>query len=162
MDVLSLPDLMWLLLLLPFLLGSVNAVSGYGTLLQRGDGATPENFATVAEVGSISGPNWAVEMFDTTSHSDAASGNFRTRKPSLIDPGDLSFDIWYIPGDAGHEALRTDMFNRTIRNWRLIDPNASQTANLVGFISEMGHEWPTDEKITRSISITLIGEPTFS
>ena len=63
-----------------------DAISGYGTLLKRGDGGAPEVFTTVPEVGSISGPSMETDEAEVTSHSSAASGAFKEFILTLLCP----------------------------------------------------------------------------
>ena len=45
-----------------------SAIAAYGTLLKLGDGGTPENFTTIAEVRDIGGPELGADVVDVTSH----------------------------------------------------------------------------------------------
>ncbi|MCS6297164.1 MAG: outer capsid protein Hoc [Nitrospira sp.] len=140
-----------------------DAIAAYGTLLKRGDGNTPETFTNIAEVKSISGPNMSSDVIDVTTHSSAAAGAWREKIASLIDPGELSFDINFIPDAAGHIALRTDFVNRTKRNFKIQFPNiAATTWTIEGIVTGFECEAPTDDVLAASITITITKAPTFS
>jgi hypothetical protein len=103
-----------------------NAISSFGTLLKKGDGGSPETFATVAEVGDIDGPDTAVDMEDVTNHG--SSGGWKEKIPTIIDGGSISFPLNLINTDVTHNAttgLQADLKNRTKRNWRLVYPDGS-------------------------------------
>lgn len=138
------------------------AISGYGTLLKRGDGGSPETFTTVGEVRSISGPSMETDEADVTTHSSAAAGAFREFILTLIDAGSVEFDINYVPADATHIGLRNDFLGRTKRNWQIILPGSIQTISFSGYVKTMPLEFPTDDAITAKISIRCTGAPTFS
>lgn len=140
-----------------------DAIAAYGTLLKRGNGAGPEVFSTIAEVKSISGPNMSSDVIDVTTHSSAAAGAWREKIASLIDPGELSFDINFIPAAQGHIDLRTDFVNRTKRNFQLQFPDAGPTIwSIEGIVTSFEIEAPTDDVLSASITITITKAPTFS
>jgi hypothetical protein len=76
-----------------------DAHTGYGALLQRGDGASPENFVTILGVKSITGPNFQRGTHDTTTNDRAATSNFREFIGGLVDGGEISFDANFLPRD---------------------------------------------------------------
>jgi len=138
------------------------AISGYGTLLKRGDGGSPETFSTVGEVRSISGPSMETDEIDVTTHSSAAAGAFKEFIMGLIDAGSVEFDTNYVPSDGTHIGLRNDFLNRTKRNWQIVLPGAIQTISFAGYVKSMPFEFPVDDAITQKISIRCTGAPTFS
>jgi len=138
------------------------AISGYGTLLKRGDGGSPETFSTVGEVRSISGPSMETDEAEVTTHSSAASGAYKEFILTLIDAGSVEFETNYVPSDVTHIGLRTDFINRTKRNWQIVLPGAIQTISFSGYVKSMPFEFPVDDAITQKISIRCTGAPTFS
>lgn len=138
------------------------AISGYGTLLKRGDGGSPETFSTVGEVRSMSGPSMETDEIDVTTHSSAAAGAFKEFIMGLIDAGSVEFDVNYVPSDPTHIGLRTDFLNRTKRNWQIVLPGAIQTISFAGYVKSMPFEFPVDDAIMQKISIRCTGAPTFS
>ena len=140
-----------------------NAIAAYGTLLQVGDGAGPEVFTTIAEVKSISGPSFSSEVIDVTTHSSAAAGAWREKIASLIDPGELSFDINLVPTDTQHVALRTDMVNRTKRNFKIVFPDSGTTTwQIAGFVTGFEVNAETDGVLEASLTLTLTDPPNFA
>jgi predicted secreted protein len=138
------------------------AISGYGTLLKRGDGGSPETFSTVGEVRSISGPSMETDEAEVTTHSSAASGAYKEFILTLIDAGSVEFETNYVPSDTTHIGLRTDFINRTKRNWQIVLPGAIQTISFSGYVKSMPFGFPVDDAITQKISIRCTGAPTFS
>lgn len=141
---------------------SSQAISGYGTLLKRGDGGAPETFTTVGEVRSISGPSMETDEADVTTHSSAAAGAFKEYILTLIDAGSVEFETNYVPSDPTHIGLRSDFLARAKRNWQIVLPGAVQTIGFSGYVKSIPFEFPTDDAITQKISIRCTGAPTFS
>jgi predicted secreted protein len=130
------------------------------TLLQRGDGASPENFTTVANVSSIKGFTFSATVKDVTSHSTGVP--WRQKIPTLLDPGDLTADIWFIMDSVGHRALLNDFANRVTRDWRLVEPDTLATVfECPMFISKLTFDHPVDGVTTAQITLTATGDPNF-
>ncbi|MGH9204208.1 MAG: phage tail tube protein, partial [Vicinamibacterales bacterium] len=98
----------------------MSGFSGFGVRFQRGDGAVPEIFATIAEATNISGPTLDRATLDVTSHDSAN----RTREyvGGLIDPGEVTFEVNWDP--AEHMPLKTDIEQDALpRSYRIVLPN---------------------------------------
>lgn len=54
-------------------MAATKAQIGYGTLLQKGDGASPENFSTIAEVHDVDGFGFSLEQLEAT-HMESPNG----------------------------------------------------------------------------------------
>ncbi|MGE5553295.1 MAG: phage tail tube protein [Betaproteobacteria bacterium] len=139
-----------------------NAISAFGTLLKIGDGATPtENFTTIAEVTNISGPGFALETAEATSHS--SPGGWREYIATLLDAGEVTFDINFLPTDPTHgysTGLLRDMVNRTKRNFKLVFPDASNTTwTFAAFVTGFEPSEPIDDKLSASVTLKITGQP---
>lgn len=138
-------------------------ISAYGTLLKRGNGATPtEVFTTVAGVRSISGPSTETDEADVTTHSSAAQGAYREFILTLIDAGSIEFDMNYDPDDTTHQGVRSDFTGRVKRNWELVMPGAIETISFSGYVKTFSFDFPVDDAITAKVSIRLTGAVTFT
>lgn len=139
------------------------AIFGLGTQLQAGDAQVPENFTTVSEVRSISGPTLTTDILDVTSHE--SQGGVREFKAGLIDPGELTFDLAFQPGEPTHgtkAGLQRDQLARTVRNYHLVfPPGIGFTWAFLGLITGLPLTFPTDEVITASVTIKVTGLPNF-
>jgi hypothetical protein len=94
-----------------------DGISAFGTALQIGNGGTPEAFTTIAEVINISGPTLSLETIDVTSHGSTDA--WREFVAGLKDPGEITFDINFVPTGATHSystGLINDYDDRTLRN----------------------------------------------
>ena len=141
------------------------AIAGYGTLLKRGASASGSNndasYATLGEVKNISGPSTQTSTIDVTTHSSAASGNYREFIPSLIDPGTIEVDMNWVHADATHKLIWTDLQNRTKRDWRIVVPPTASAAtcnmDFAAYVVGMPKEFPTDDVISSKISLRITG-----
>lgn len=141
---------------------SVTGYSGYGTLLQVGDSGTPtEAFVTLANVGDISGPEFTADQEETTSHS--TPGAYKSYITTLKDGGDVSFDLFFI-GDATQQALVDIFESRAINNFRIILPfvGANNTLTFAGNVTSLGLMAPVQGVLTRSVTIKVSGQATYS
>lgn len=137
------------------------------TLLQYGDGSSPENWTTIANVGSIGGPALAGQVVDVTSHSTSVP--WREKVVTLLDSGDITFDVFFIPSDAGHKTLMKLFMERgqgaagLFIDFRIVFPDVAATKwYLFGFISKFNMSAPVDNVIKAALTITTVNEPIIS
>ncbi len=137
-----------------------NAISSHGTLIKKGDGATPETFATVAEVKDIEGPDIDPQYEDVTNHG---SGGWTEMKPVLKDGGKLSFPVNFLFSEPTHglnTGLVADMLNGTRRNWKMVFPD-NTTANFAAYVKvKLGAK--VKGILEGEIELQLTGAVTFS
>lgn len=136
------------------------AITAFGTLLKIGDGASSESFTTIAEVTDIGGPELALEISEVTSHS--STNGWKEKIGALLDGGQVSFSINYIPTNVTHNntaGLIKDMTARTLRNFTLTFPDTtvwSFSALVVGFSPTE----PIDNALTADVTLEISGQPT--
>jgi predicted secreted protein len=140
------------------------AVSAFGTLLKLGDGATPENFSTIAELKTISGPSLSADAIDVTVHNTPTP--FRRFIAGLLDGGEVNFDIHFIPQDPSHSyssGILKDMLDRTIRNIQIVFPDVGVTTWACPVIFT-GFEMSSDpgDVLLASVTAKVAGPPTFA
>ena len=132
--------------------------SAKGTLMKLGNGATPEVYATIGQVRSVSGPTPKATVQDVTTHS--TSGNWMEKLATLIDPGNLSFPINYDNSDATHmfaTGLWADMIGLVVRSFQTIFPASMGTLKFSGYVTGHGFDCPVDNVLSASIEITIYG-----
>lgn len=139
----------------------MSGISGFGTQLQRGDGATPEVFTTIANVTSISGPSFALDTIDVTAH-DSANG-IREFVAGLVDVGEISLDLNFDPSETTHTGLRDDLINRIARHFKLVFPvSPAVTWSFTALVTAFSLNEPMDDKLSGSVTLKISGLPTFS
>ncbi len=72
-----------------------DAHTGFGALILKGDGQSPENFIAIMGVKSITGPSISRDTHDTTD-MQSPSG-YREFIGGLIDAGEVSFEANLLP-----------------------------------------------------------------
>lgn len=139
-----------------------DALIGKGTLLKRGDGATPtEAFTTVGEIISISGPEQSLDTVDATNMDSASST--REYIAGLIDSGEVSFEMNFLPATATQTNVRDDLTNRTLRNFQIIWPDTGNTqVDFAAFVTSVSRSTPLDDRMTASITLKISGVLTWS
>jgi hypothetical protein len=139
-----------------------------GTTLWMGNAASPLSWVKVANVKSISGPDYSVTVIDTTTHDTV--GNFREKAAVLIDAGKLSFNMNFDPDDATQDPVATtSLFNKlnNLTEWyfqlRLAASNpGGEIMQFQGFVTKHSLQFPVDNVQEAMIEVEIDGEPVWS
>lgn len=139
-------------------------IAAYGTLIKRGDGASPENFTTIAEVVNITGPALKVKVVDTTNHS--SPGAFTENVVSTIDVGSIKLNVNWIPDNATHSyiaGLLKDLTSRLERNFQLVFPNVAHTTWLLPcYVIGFDPKAPVVGKLESDFELAIYAAPTLA
>lgn len=137
------------------------AMIGYGShfhIFQTED--SPEDWLDLGEVTNITPPSSTTDMIDVT-HMQSPGGR-REFVPGLIDPGECSFEMNYIPGSAGDLYL-LGLFDlapsQRKRRCRIIYPNLV-THTFEALLMTYEPSVPTDDKMTASVGFKVTGTVT--
>jgi predicted secreted protein len=133
------------------------AMLGYGSHFQIETGS-PADFVDLGEVFDITPPSSEVDQVDVT-HMQSP-GRRREFIDGLIDSGECSFEMNYIPGSVADLAL-LDILNTPVgesrrRTCRIIYPNSvtdTFSANLMNYEPTV----PTDDKMTATVTFRVTG-----
>ena len=139
---------------------STQAKIGYGAALKRGQGDTnpgPETFTQISEVqGTVKGPGISIDVKDATNQNSAQA--FKEKIAGLIDAGQVTFDVNWVPGDAQQSALLADALNRTVRNFQWVLPAAVGLKwSFAAIVAKVDHSVPTDDKMVVSFTLDITG-----
>jgi predicted secreted protein len=118
-----------------------------------------ETYTTVAEVRSITGPGYTGDTVEVTNHSSV--GAFREHIASLLDGGNLTFDMNFIPAEPTQDqtnGLMSKYLTRSRTNFRLLMRDGS-SLDFQGFVTGMGLTFPVDNVQTASVTIKVTGAP---
>jgi len=139
-----------------------SAIPAYGTLLKRETTPGSGVYANVAEVRSMTGPSMKGDIIDVTTHSSAASGAWREKISSLLDPGEITFAINLVPASSGHKAFLADFTGRVKTKFKFVFPDVGLTEWLFeGYVTNFGMKAETDGVLEADVTVTLTGAPTF-
>lgn len=139
-------------------------IPAYGTQLQvltSAPGVTPETFLTIAGVGDITGPAPQIAEVETTSHSTGTP--IRTYIPSLIDPNQMSFKLYWQPNDPTQApgsaySLEYLFWNRIVTKFRMVNTDANhRTREAYGFIKQISEAYTVAGLCERTVIIRLSG-----
>lgn len=132
-----------------------NAFSGVGTLFQRGDEASAQNFATIAEVNSISGPNMTRGVIDVTSLD--STGGYREFIASFRDGGEVVLDMNFTL--AGYDDLKLDFEDSDKRHYQIVLPDTGNTTfKFHGLVTALGLAVPNDDKVKATCTVKISGQ----
>lgn len=133
---------------------------GFGTLFQRATNLSPgTTYETIANVTNINGPERKRETIDVTSH-DSEDG-WMEFLGGLKDGGEVACDINYDPSEPTHD-LDDDFDDASPRNYRIVILPGTEdeyTWQLKGILTDLGDEFPYDDKMARSLTIKVSGKP---
>jgi len=145
-----------------------DAHTGFGALLQRGDGQSPENFITMMGVKSINGPNMTRDTHETS--TQAQDSNFKTYIGGMADGGEVSFEANFLPRDdtQGQETGFLSEFDQTscdsLRNWRIVLPECAGESEgyfeFNGVVTAASPTFPMDDIMGMNGTIKVSGRPT--
>jgi hypothetical protein len=137
------------------------AMLGYGSHFQIESQESPTVFVDLGEVINITPPSSTVDQVDVT-HMQSP-GRRREFIDGLIDPGECSFDMNYIPGSDSDTLLLaildTPVGESRRRTCRIIYPNSvidEFSANLMNYEPNL----PTDDKATATVTFRVTGTVT--
>ena len=142
---------------------TTSAIAAFGTFLKLGDGAgSSETFTTIAEVGDIDGPQDSVDTIEVTSHSSP-----QARKEfiaSLIDSGEISFPMWFVPDNPQQDAttgLQKYKNDRDIANFQMVFPDSTQVA-FSALVTKFGIKAPVNGVLSADVTLKISGAMTWS
>ncbi len=132
---------------------------GAGTVLSRGDAASPEVFTAVADVVSISGPAITKDEIEVTA-LDSSAKEFIG---ALDDPGEITMEINWNPQDSEHVNLRADAEGSTVRNYRVVWSDVSTTqVDFAAEVMEFSLNTEANDAVKGSVRMKISGGLTWS
>lgn len=140
--------------------GDGTGILAAATVTPLADGAAgAEAFTTIAEITNISGPQNTLELIDAT-HMESPDA-FREYIPSLLDGGEISFDINYLPANANQLGLHDDLVDRVKRNFQIVwTDTAGSTDSFAGYVTDFTPSAQIDDKLSASCTIKITGPVT--
>jgi predicted secreted protein len=142
------------------------AFAGLGTKLQRGDGAGPEVFTTIAEMTKVQGTGSKADVIDVT-NMDSPSA-YREKLVTLLDAGEIAFDGNLIADDATQENVQADFDGRVLHNWKVVLPDDPATSlprghwDFAAYVTSLDFDNQHDKQSTISGKLTITGPRTYT
>jgi len=134
------------------------AMRGYVSVFQIATESSPDVYASLAEVISITPPSFTFDQIDVT-HMESPN-RLREFISGLGDAGECSFDMNFVPGSTSDDRL-FELMNLPVgvlrrRNCRISFPNGvtwSFSAELTGYEPTV----PVDDKMTATTTFKVSG-----
>lgn len=125
------------------------ATSGFSTVIKKGATA-------IAEVAGITGPGISRNAIDAT-HLNSPS-QAKEFIAGLIDAGEVSLDLNWLPSDATHAALFNDLMAGTKDTYSIVWPNAGPTTwTFTALVTAFSPTAPKDDRLSASATLKLSG-----
>lgn len=144
-----------------------NAISDYACLLQMGDGATTENFTTIAGVTNVPPPGIDNPAIEGTEHTSGGYREFVSSK--LKELPEMTFDIDFLPTAATHNAntgLVSVIVAGTVKNFKFVYPNLTATtwsfSALVTKIAPASADARSPKALSATVTLRPTGVPTLA
>jgi len=130
-----------------------------GTVLQVGDGASPEVFTACGEVKEIGGPSGSAPVIDVSNLSSTK----REKIMGLPDEGQVSIQCNYDHNDTVQAALRAARTARTAKNFKIITSDSpSETLSFTAYVLEFSLSFAVDEVVTLTVTLEITDAVTFA
>ena len=135
------------------------AVKGKGAAFHLFGGVAPGALVKVAEVLSITPPAPTRDTIDTTHHDSV--GDYREFISNLIDAGEATVLIHYVPGSAGDDLINEAFAAGDLRAFAIDMNSASATQErLAGSCLVTGYapaDVVIDDKMTATLTVKVSG-----
>jgi hypothetical protein len=133
---------------------ATSAILGSGTLLKRGDGASPEVFTTIFEVVSIGDFGQENPLVEATHMQSSA----REYIYGLPDGVEVPVVVNYKPDNTTHINMLSDQANRVTRNFKLVLPTSpAQTFSFSALVRSWRLNFTSADVIHASFTLKISG-----
>jgi predicted secreted protein len=134
---------------------------GYGTEFWLEDDTSPTPVLTqLGEILSVSVPNSQVEDVEAT-HMESPNRR-REWITGLIDDGEGTFEMNYVPGSATDDLIQTALADGVARGYRIVLPDGATGWEITGDCIVKGYERniPIDDRMTATLTVRFTGAAT--
>lgn len=135
---------------------------GQGTLLQK-DTTGAGMWRTIARCKSISGPSYEADEVDVTTHDSVAG--FREFIRGLVDPGEISAECVFDPGDDSHkevDGVIADLKSGDIDPYKIVWVGAGRKLSFSAFVKSFPITSPVDAELTATVTLRITGDITLA
>ncbi len=132
---------------------------GYGTKYRIMDSNSPATYFEVGEVINVTPGEATADRIDAT-HMQSPNRR-REYIAGLIDNGEASFEINWVPGDETDEFIRELFESGETRDHQIEFPNGAAVtyeASIIGYSKAV----PIDDRMTATVTVAVSGAETWS
>lgn len=135
-----------------------NAQVAQGVKLQRGDGASPEDFSNLVELTSVTGPQGSAAVIDTSS----LDSTFATKLIGVLDEGQVNFE-GHLLLDTQQDGMITDRAGKVLRTFRILLDAASPASYIqfTAYVTSFQPSFVLNQARTVSGTLEISGEVTW-
>jgi len=133
-------------------------MAAFGTLLGHGAGGPPLTYTPIASVRDIDGPGLKLNDAEVTHHQ--SPGGYEQFVGTTITPGEITFQIGYVPTDTTQTDLVEYIDNRTIEPFQLLFPDDSYW-NFDALVTGFKPKAPVKGDLTAEVKMKVTGRPEF-
>jgi len=135
--------------------------SAFGTLLEVGNGASPEVFTAVALVGNITGPGMKADTIDVSNHNQP--NQYKQFIAGLKEGGDLKFELFFDPTDPTQNETAGGLLAifeaRSVTDFRLMLPiSPGHYWSFQGVITGFDNKYDVNGAMMASCTIKISGQ----
>ena len=134
------------------------AMIGYNSQYEISNGDEPETWQIIGEAFNITPGEETTDRIDVTHYK--SPDRRREFVAGLIDPGEATFEINWIPGNDTDEFIRDLRTAGTTRTHRITFPNGV-TVSFDAIILSYSKAIPMDDKMTATITVAVSGAETW-
>jgi hypothetical protein len=135
------------------------AINGRGLRFRRYDGAAYVDLAEVRDIPDVDPTER--EIRDVTSQ-DTPSGR-DAKIGGILRGGQLTLNVFWVPGNAGHEALITDRDAGTVRSYqiKMAPTGSSRRVTFDAIVTKVTIANPVSDEVTASVTLERTGDQTW-
>jgi len=137
-----------------------DAILGYGIVYAISTTTGGSTYTDLGEVFDIELPSDEVEEVDVTHYG--SPGRTKEYIAGLINTGDGSFSINWVPGNDTDQLLRGLRVSGAIRNHRITFPDGETKVVFPAFIKGYDPGIPVDDKLTAKFTVKKSGAETWT
>ena len=134
----------------------MSAAIGYGTTFSIGTSGASPVYTAVAQVTSVTPPNYARDAIETTHMTSL--GSFREFIPGLMDAGEATIEINFIA--SATDTIIAAM-EAGVGNFKITFPNAVDWM-FTAIVTAYSVTAPLADKMSATITLKVTGEPTLT
>jgi predicted secreted protein len=133
------------------------SISTQGCTIRYSDMASPEVWADIVCITSISGPDGQRQEIDKTCLDSVA----REFEMGIRNEGSVQFDVIYDGDEASHTTLYDDFQSASQRNYRLVlDDSPEEIFSFAAFVSAYQFQIGIDDVVRVSVTLRITGAVT--
>ena len=135
-----------------------DALSSFGTIVHidlAGGGLVP-----IAMLRDITGPSLSLGTEEVTPQD--ATGAWRQFVPTLLDGGEVTFQLDFIPTENTHDAVEglvKDMTDRTLRDFKIAFPEGTDWS-FAAYVTGFTPGTPVEGALTADVTLRTSGAMT--